>query len=44
MPWKFRPREPWEQDNAKLRSKLIKLRRKLTNKEGYAAKPELVVK
>jgi hypothetical protein len=38
VPWKFRPLDPVEQDNNRLRTELIKLRRDLTNKAGYAAK------
>jgi hypothetical protein len=43
VPWKFRPLGPLEQDNNQLRTERIKLRRKLTNKEGYAAKLELAL-
>jgi hypothetical protein len=38
-----RPLEPLEQENDALRTTIIQLRRKLTNKTGYAAKLELVL-
>ena len=41
--FKFRPLEPLERENDQLRMVVIQLRRKLTTKEGYAAKLELVL-
>jgi len=43
MNWKLRPLEPLEQENDALKTTIIQLRRKLTNKEGYATKLELVL-
>jgi predicted RNase H-like nuclease (RuvC/YqgF family) len=44
MPWKFRRRDRLEKENDQLRTVVIQLRRELTDKEGYAAKLELVVR
>jgi len=44
MPWKLRPSGPLERENAALKTTIVVLRRELTDKEGYAAKLELVVR
>jgi hypothetical protein len=43
MNWKRRRLAPVERENAGLRTVIIQLRRELKNKEGYAAKLELVL-
>jgi hypothetical protein len=44
VPWKFRLLDPIEKENDQLRTVVIQLRRELTDKEGYAAKLELVAR
>jgi hypothetical protein len=44
MPWKPRRISPLEREVDVLKTTVIQLRRELTNKEGYAAKLELVLR
>ena len=44
MPWKLRRPNPTEKENDQLRTDNVRLRRDLTNKTGYAAKLELLLR
>jgi hypothetical protein len=43
MPWKFRRPSPFEKEIAALKTTIVCLRHEVENKQGYAAKLDLVV-